>query len=546
MKVLPEQALFIIDDHMRKDNEILIGDCKGADELVQRFLRRRRYDLVTVYVAEGKERCNLGNWDVRAINFLGRRRIRRDGNYAYCLEKDQAMALDADCAVMVWDRRSRRTFLSILNMVVLGKPVHVVMQDGSAEYDISSFEDVHGLLPARWPLHIPADKPLTRTVVDKNGSVYDCSTALREFVHSRDMRAYLEENPLSKRDLIDVVLGSPRPLEAKLVFFEAYSDADDIFHEVVDMVASRLECDPCFDAGVRIRESGFAWFTVQYASCSTHRNMIKKALKSLHSSGPNELVYRKAFWDEQPVLYEEHEAGIAPFHTFEEALEDLRFEIEADEIENSAGDDNCWTVFEKWCRTSSGAWENPYTFYAIGDEVVFFEEMRYNAEGHYWEVADSTYSGDFTGHLNLRAPFKVGDIVTLDCSPFAPPAHAVVLEAERDGYNDCCLPWVLSKRHRRTKDGHSLWGGRAVKHGGGLHISMPGYSVLYRLEVFKGELPEDEAILREVQEWLDGDPEKGKLLDEALEFDMTADEIRRFIAEQSNGNANVSRPELMS
>lgn len=532
LKVLPQQALFILDTHMCEDDEILIGDRKGADELVQRFMKQRRYDLVTVYVTEGKERYILGDWNVRAIKCLGRkRRFGRYYNYAHYLEKDRAMALDADCAVMIWDRRSWRTFLNILNMVALGKPVHVVLQDGSAEYDVASFEDVHGLLPARCLLHIPAEKPLTRTIIEKYGTVHSYATALQEFVPSRGMRAYLEENPISKKDLIDVVLGSPRPLEAKLAFFEAHSDTDDIFHEAIDRVVSQLEGNPPRDAADCVCKPGFAWFNVRYASCSTHRDMIKKALKALHSSGPNELIYRKAVWDEQPQLYEEHEAGIAPFHTFEEALEDLRFEIEAEEIEDSAGDDNCWTVFEKWRRSLSGIWKNPYTFYAIGDEVVFFEEMGYNEEGRYWEVWDNTYGGDIAGDLNLRVPFEVGDIVTLDCRPFAPSAHAIILESERGGCADCCLPWVLSKRNRETKDGRSLWGGSALKHGGGLHISMPGYSMLYRLEVFEGELSEGEAILREVQEWLDGDPEKGKLLDEALKFDMTADEIRQFMAE---------------
>ena len=542
LKALPKSVFAKLDDCIRKGRELLIGDCKGADELIQRYVRQRRYDLVRVYASEGKERCNLGNWNMRTINNYGLTRYFQYDNYINHLEIAEAMALDADCAVMVWDRRSHGTFLNILNMVTLGKPVHAILQDGSAEYDIASFEDIHKLLPARWPLHIQADQPLTRTVIDENGTVHDYKTTLQEFVPSRDLRAYLEKNPLSKRDLIDVVLGSPRPLEAKLAFFEAYSDADDIFHEVVDKMASKLESDPNSGRRRHVRESSFAWFNVLYASCSTHRSAIKKALKALRSSGLNELIYRKDFWDEQPVLYEEHQAGVAPFHTFEEALEDLRFEIEADEVEDPAESDNCWTVFEKWCRTSSGAWNKPYTFYAIGDEVVFFEKKRYNTEGSYWETADRTYSGNPTKQLDLRVPFEVGDIVTLDCRPFAPLAHAIVLEAEGDGSTSCCLPWVLSKSDCRPKDGHPLWGGSALKHGGGLHICIPGYSVLYHLEAFKGELSEDELILREVQEWLGSDPVKGKLLDEALKLDMTADEIRQFMAERPNGNAKTAIP----
>ena len=532
LKALPEAMMDKLVELMGQDAEIVVGDCKGADELIQRHMRQGRYEFVTVYAVEGKERCNLGNWDVKAIFCPWRKRcFGRYNNYAYYLEKDRAMALDADCAVMIWDRRSRGTFLNILNMVALGKPTRVVLQDGSAEYDIASFEDVHELLPARWPLHVPTDSPLTRTIDDKNGAVHDYAATLREFLPSRDMRAYLEENPLSKRDLINVVLGSPRSLEAKLAFFDAYSDTDDVFHEVIDEVATRLEANPSRDAADRVREPGFAWFDVQYASCSTHRNMIEKALNALRSSGPNELVYRKAFWDEQPVLYEEHEAGIAPFHTFDEALEDLRFEMEADETENSAADDNSWTVFEKWRRAPDGKWKNPYTFYALGDEVVFFDEMRYNEEGRYWEVADGTYGGDFTGKLNVRTPFKTGDIVTLDCRPFAPLRHGLILLPERDETVDCCFPRALVRCGKCGAEPHEdRWCDLSVKHGGGLHISMPGYSPLYRMEVWEGELPEDEQVLLEVRKWLDGDRERGEALAEAVSrSEVGAGNLRELI-----------------
>lgn len=60
------------------------------------------------------------------------------------------------------------------------------------------------------------------------------------------------------------------------------------------------------------------------------------------------------------------------------------------------------------------------------------------------------------------------------------------------------------------------WCELSVKHGGGLHISMPGYSVLYRMEVWDGDLLENEQVLLEVQKWLDGDREKGEALAEAM------------------------------
>ena len=106
LKVLPKAMTDKLVELMDQDAEIIVGDCRGTDELIQRHLKQRRYDLVTVYAVEGKERRNLGNWDVRAISLPRRKRcFGRYNNYACYLGRDQAMALDADCAVMIWNRR---------------------------------------------------------------------------------------------------------------------------------------------------------------------------------------------------------------------------------------------------------------------------------------------------------------------------------------------------------------------------------------------------------------------------------------------------------
>jgi hypothetical protein len=55
------------------------------------------------------------------------------------------MALDADYGPMAWDGRSRGTFLAILMLVALGKPVRVMWQDGASE--VKCLDDVYTIIP---------------------------------------------------------------------------------------------------------------------------------------------------------------------------------------------------------------------------------------------------------------------------------------------------------------------------------------------------------------------------------------------------------------
>lgn len=200
------------------------------------------------------------------------------------------------------------------------------------------------------------------------------------------MREHLEAHQLTARQLVDLVLGAPVALSAKAVFFEK---------AVVHMGDEEPE----------LREE-----------LDTHHDEIAAALGELEHVGPNELLYRKSMWDEQPELYEWHEAGIAPYSSLENALVDLRHEMDEEEWDEDTG---CWNVIEKWRRGDDGTWENPYLFHFIRDEAVFFEKMKYNACEHWWEASSRTYGGGVYG-LFVSTPFAAGDIVTLDCRPFSP------------------------------------------------------------------------------------------------------------------------------
>ena len=524
LKALPKAIADKIIELMEQDAEIVVGDCRGADALVQQFLADSHYRHVEVYATEGKVRHNLGDWKAVGVSpteisvtsatsgpcyvapvewWVSSKRSKR-GGYNYYLAKDVAMALSADCGLMAWNGRSKGTLVNLLMLVAQGKRADVVLPESNEVARAESFDDVRALLPARNPHHVASGG-----LLDTRG--YE--RAIDEFVPSRDMCQSLKEHPLTKEELIDLVVGSPTSLEKKFHFFARNSGCDDCFHELVDEVESKVaaipEDEPMHSASQPCRVWGRIW----HSSFGRHRNELMRAINALEV-GQGELIYRKSVWDEQPVLYEEHEQGIAPFSSLKAALEDLRFEMKSEEWDDDAP---CWSVLEKWRLAKSGTWKNPYVYYAIGDEVVFFEKRRYDAKEHRWRASDRTYAGDFTGRLNVRTPFKTGDIATLDCRPFAPLRHGLILLPERDGATDRCFPRALVRcAGYSTKQHKDSWSELSVKHGGGLHISMPGYSPLYRMEVWDGDLPEEEQVLLEVQKWLDGNQEKGEALAEAM------------------------------
>lgn len=122
INVLSQETITALEEICLRGYEILIGDCFGADFLVQKFLCERGYNNVTVYASEGKVRHNEGDFPVKDIP------VNRNINgFEYYRQKDFAMEKDADCALMLWDGKTRGTLCNIEDMKSLNKPVRIIM-----------------------------------------------------------------------------------------------------------------------------------------------------------------------------------------------------------------------------------------------------------------------------------------------------------------------------------------------------------------------------------------------------------------------------------
>lgn len=117
IKTLPHGAMEFLDAKLSEgDVRFIVGDSFGVDRAAQIFLASKGADI-KVYASEGKVRnnpCNLPVVAVPAEGFRGRDFYR---------QKDIAMACEATEGLMIWDGKSKGTYLDIHHLLSLGKPV---------------------------------------------------------------------------------------------------------------------------------------------------------------------------------------------------------------------------------------------------------------------------------------------------------------------------------------------------------------------------------------------------------------------------------------
>ena len=119
---LPASVIKKIDSIISKHFMILIGDAKGIDLTVQKYLLKKKYENVEVYYAGNNIRHNVGDWKIKEVLAKNNEK----GRDLYTL-KDIEMAKEADYGLMVWDGESKGTLNNILLMNKLNKKFFVAL-----------------------------------------------------------------------------------------------------------------------------------------------------------------------------------------------------------------------------------------------------------------------------------------------------------------------------------------------------------------------------------------------------------------------------------
>lgn len=124
IKKLPKYAVEKIENIIKKGFLVLVGDAKGIDSLVQKYLHKKGYKNVIVYFAGNELRNNFGSWKTNQVISSNNEK----GRNLYTL-KDIQMANDADYGLMIWDGKSEGTLNNISIMQTKKKKFFVVIEE---------------------------------------------------------------------------------------------------------------------------------------------------------------------------------------------------------------------------------------------------------------------------------------------------------------------------------------------------------------------------------------------------------------------------------
>lgn len=193
--------------------------------------------------------------------------------------------------------------------------------------------------------------------------------------------------------------------------------------------------------------------------------------------------------------------GSMPYLSVEQSIKGMREEFDCcDCTEEELSEATFWYGLERYEKDDKGELKEVCDFEVTADEKILF--VSGYREHDLWELNDSR-------NLNLPIPFEIGDIVTIDCRPFAEVKHGVIVE-KGDNRDCCCVQcaWVSS-------DGNVRSG--ALKHNMIFDDGCwPMVSALYRLSVFDGALDESEKQLKVISDYVYRSEEKGHEFNYAL------------------------------
>ncbi|MBQ7645964.1 MAG: hypothetical protein IJS94_01725 [Clostridia bacterium] len=404
--------------------------------------------------------------------------------------------------MILWNGQDIDTFLEILACIDKNEAVEVAVE-GIGVKNVASFDDLRKILPPR----------NENTEITKQ----EYEELLRTFLPSKEMREHLLKHKLNRYQVMDLMLASPVPLETKAAFFKKLTCREDLFHAALDKITSEL-----LGRGYETEEKieFLKWdFDDSFTS---HFKDIRLALDSLELK-PGEILLLNEAWYDEDLSDENESRRSVPMLSLDAALKYVRDEMKEEEWNDET---ECWTVLDKWSSAENGEMEHLYTYYLIRDEIVLFEKTKPTGDDRpYWSAHERKYSRGWD--LNLPIPYKPGDIVEVNCLPFAPVKHVLLLTVG----DDCCGVTALFRR----EDGK--WDTGALKHGHCWERCRPLLSPLYRIRSNnKNILFEGEGLLLHVQKYISGDSEKGKKHWDDIIYrmndELTENELRYLIGDK--------------
>ena len=210
--------------------------------------------------------------------------------------------------------------------------------------------------------------------------------------------------------------------------------------------------------------------------------------------------------------------GETQFEAFpSRSFEKIRNYVNSGECDKETCD--YWYELEKWRNVTDDDKYDPdfdndmiddYVYTFVYGELCYFTYMRDIGSRNSDEARiREKFSIYFSGmSLNLPTPFKVGDILEVAATPFAPKKKVLVISNSPN--KDCCHPCCLFFGKESLQVG-------ALKHS---HIYKEfvdkNISPLFVATIFKGELKDSEMVFKVVSDYVKVAPAKGEEIFELM------------------------------
>lgn len=133
LKKLTTEMTQCLDNYMDLNASFIVGDCYGADELAQKYLKSKCYEDVTVYTSTETPRAKRCSYD--KFVSLWSEAQGKTGEDFYQV-KDKAMCMACDIAVAFWNGSSYGVKCNIIRCLDLNKTCLVYVseiKDGDTE-----------------------------------------------------------------------------------------------------------------------------------------------------------------------------------------------------------------------------------------------------------------------------------------------------------------------------------------------------------------------------------------------------------------------------
>lgn len=130
-----------IQNILKQNFNIVIGDANGADKAMQSYIYDCNYTNVFVFFAGDTYRNNIGLWETKQI--IPKTKITGKALYT---ERDKAMAKQADFGFALWDGKSEGTINNILELLKQNKKSVLYLSSNKEFFNIKTPEDFISLI----------------------------------------------------------------------------------------------------------------------------------------------------------------------------------------------------------------------------------------------------------------------------------------------------------------------------------------------------------------------------------------------------------------